>query len=262
MPFFIIIIFLKSFAGFLGQGINTPNLQLKFGLSLSECCLTEHLLLLPSLSCFLQAYFYVLCIFILTSFFAIAAETTKNDSTNKDALFIVQLTCAGGLYLDFVFRIVSCPSFTYFFRDPINLTDGIAVLSNIGKSVVEGPLVSATDGYTLLIFINILQLLRILRLLRPMSKVTGFRLIYFTLKCSFRELLLVLMLLMFLMIVFSSLLYYVGDREDIKSIPHGMWFSLITMTTVGYGDIAPKSVSVMSLLFLFFPRLLADYAPS
>jgi hypothetical protein len=75
-----------------------------------------------------------------------------------------------------------------------------------------------------------------------MSKLTGFRLMWYTLKCSFYELMLVLMLLMFLVVVFSSLLYYLGDRTNIKTIPEAMWFTVITITTVGYGDVTPGGV--------------------
>ena len=168
--------------------------------------------------------------------------------------------CAGGLYLDYLLRIVACPHLRRFFLDPINVTDGLAILSSVTKTLADGALAS-DDGSAWFTTMNVLQLLRILRLLRPMSKVTGFRLIYFTLRCSFRELLLVFMLLMFLMIVFSSLLYYLGEKKDITSIPHGMWLSLITMTTVGYGDIVPKTVGSTIVLF-HFPCLVIVFVRS
>ena len=211
--------------------------------------------------CLLQAYFYLLCIFILTSFFIIAAESVQDYKNNhNETIFILEHMCAGGLYLDYLLRIVACPHLRRFFLDPINLTDSLAVFSSVTKTLAEGALTSDTRS-TWFTAIDMLQLLRILRLLRPMSKVTGFRLIYFTLRCSFRELLLVFMLLMFLMIVFSSLLYYLGGKKDITSIPHGMWFSLITMTTVGYGDIVPKTVGSTIVLFHFL-LLLGDCFPS
>ncbi|KAK7093674.1 potassium voltage-gated channel protein Shaw-like [Littorina saxatilis] len=194
-----------------------------------------------------RIYFYAMCVFIVTSFFTIAAGTMemfhKHEHKHQAVhnMHMISYTCNAYLYLDYLLRFLFCPSLRSFFMDLINVTDGLAVLSSIAKTIVE-EMILVTDHTNkfYLEAIDILQLLRILRLVRPMSKVTGFRLIYFTLKCSFQELLLVFMLLGFLTIFFSTTLYYVDDGVCIESIPHGMWFALTTMTTVGYGDIVPK----------------------
>ena len=187
-----------------------------------------------------------MCIFLVVSFATIALQTLFFE-THRDVTpvyYYFEISCMIYLFVDYALRFICCPSRREFFRDLINVTDGLAVYSSIVKIVTEDWLQFGQVYESWIDVINMLQLLRFLRLLRPMSKVGGFRLMYYTLKSSFHELLLVITLLGFLTLVFSLLLYYLGDRDSIKSIPDAMWFSLTTMTTVGYGDIVPSKVSI------------------
>ena len=65
-----------------------------------------------------------------------------------------------------------------------------------------------------------------------------------------RELMLLIFFLVLFIVIFASLIYYAerlqkNPDNDFTSIPIGLWWSIVTMTTVGYGDMVPKTYAGM-----------------
>jgi len=144
-----------------------------------------------------------------------------------------------GIWFTFelLLRIIFCPRRRVFFRMVTNWIDILSVMPfylRIFDPEGSSPIADA------LLMIRLLRLFRFFRLLY------GLQILLHTLKASSYELGLLLLILLIPVILFSSIIYYIERTMDgldtkFRSIPESFWWSLITMTTVGYGDMTPKT---------------------
>ena len=108
-------------------------------------------------------------------------------------------------------------------------------------------LISILPFYSLLLFpnlsfINLIRLLRLLRLLKMSRYSESLRTLGAVLYAKKEELIATAFAVFILLIFASSVMYFVENEahpETFASIPDAMWWGVVTLTTVGYGDIYP-----------------------
>jgi len=97
-------------------------------------------------------------------------------------------------------------------------------------------------GTHYLIVVRILRVLRVYRVLRLVPYLREAELLKIALRASARKILVFLAAILALIVIFGSLMYVIeGEENGFTSIPRSIYWGIVTLTTVGYGDISPKT---------------------
>ncbi|XP_056280023.1 potassium voltage-gated channel subfamily G member 1 [Pseudoliparis swirei] len=188
-------------------------------------------------------------------------------------IFIVETVCVAWFSLEFTLRFIQDRSKLAFLRQPLNLIDVVAILPYYITLVVD----STSNGEKRLgsgnsyldkvgLVLRVLRALRILYVMRLARHSLGLQTLGLTARRCTREFGLLLLFLCVAIALYSPLLYLIENEmaatQEFTSIPATYWWAVITMTTVGYGDMVPRSIpgqvvalsSILSgILLMAFP---------
>jgi len=139
---------------------------------------------------------------------------------------------------DFTIRYVCSPDKRLYLMKLDNLLDIFATLLLIVDIIL--------NFYITSFFIHSFQVVRVLRLFRLLSYHPGLRVIILSVTKSAEVLNLLLLVLLILSILFGAFIFFAEklatsdpNNNLFISIPDALWFSLVSLTTIGYGDISP-----------------------
>lgn len=182
-----------------------------------------------------QRFDSALLIVILASLLVVILDSVDDISNTYGGLLSDIEWVINGLFLiEYLLRLYCSPKPLRYALSFYGLIDLLAVLPGVIAIFLP-------DAQYLLV-IRIVRVLRIFRILKLRQYLRQADFLLTALRGSRQKITVFFVSVMSLVTVFGSLMYVVeGPQHGFTSIPRGIYWAIVTLTTVGFGDITPKT---------------------
>lgn len=183
-----------------------------------------------------KAFDVALLIAILLSVMAVLLESVASIRTRWGVeLRIVEWFFTLLFTVEYVLRLATVGRPLRYARSFFGLVDLLAVVPTYVSVILPGA--------QSLIVIRALRLLRVFRVLKLAHFVGEARMLGAAMRASMRKIVVFLGTVLTLVLIVGAMMYLIeGEEHGFTNIPESIYWTIVTMTTVGYGDIAPVTI--------------------
>ena len=176
----------------------------------------------------------ILLILIAISIFVVMFETVESiDNGYHKWLVLIEWIVTILFTIEYILRILTVFKPVKYIFSFFGIIDFLAILPTYLSIFIIGT--------QYLMIIRALRLLRMFRILKMGNHVKQGKIITASLKASIPKITVFLYFVVLAVIVFGSIMYIVegSSNPNFDNIPRSIYWAIVTLTTVGYGDIAP-----------------------
>lgn len=189
----------------------------------------------------------LLLVLILLSTFIVMMESVQIYDAKLHLVFVISEILITIIFtVEYVLRIITIRNKREYIFSFFGIIDFLAILPFYMS------LFFPITKYFLIL--RMLRMLRVFRIFNLMDFMNDGKFIVTALKNSSRKIYIFLMFLIIFSVIVGSMMFMVeGHREGFESIPQSIYWAVVTVTTVGYGDVSPgtplgKFLSVLLML--------------
>lgn len=163
-----------------------------------------------------------------------SVESIRKDA--GDALFVLEWFFTIAFTIEYLLRLYCIDKPVRYARSFFGIVDLLAILPTYLSFLIPG-----AQGLAVIRVIRLLRVFRVLKLARFLGEAN---ILTQALHSSRHKVTVFLGSVMCIVVITGSAMYLIeGAEGGFTSIPRGMYWAVVTMTTVGYGDLAPQSVA-------------------
>lgn len=202
----------------------------------------------PHTSSIALVFYYVTGFFIAVSVLCNIVETipcwyqdnmaVTCGEAYEEQFFVVDTACVIIFTIEYFLRLFAAPDRCKFMRSIMSVIDVIAIM----PYYVSLGLTNNKDVSGLFVTLRVFRVFRIFKFSRHSQ---GLRILGYTLKSCASELGFLVFSLAMAIIIFATIMYYAEKKVEatrFTSIPSAFWYTIVTLTTLGYGDMVPSTI--------------------
>lgn len=143
--------------------------------------------------------------------------------------------------MEWIARFLFCPNKLLFCMDTYNVIDAVSVLPLAVRIPIMASTGKGTNASSSPAVVSFIALVPVFRLLKGLRRFRSFQLLLTAIRAAVEALPVILFILALLILTFAAIIYYLEPREVIPEVPSALYFVIVSLSTVGYGDITPQT---------------------
>lgn len=189
----------------------------------------------------------ILLIAILLSVFIVLIDSVPSvHAQYGKSFYIMEWTFTILFTIEYILRIMCLQRKWKYIFSPMGIIDLLSILPTYLSILFV--------GYQYFLVLRSLRLLRVFRIFKLWRFMEASSFIVKALYNSYRKIMLFMLFIILTVIIIGSFMYIVESKTPgFESIPNSIYWAVVTITTVGYGDVSPatplgKFLSILVML--------------